>query len=184
LALKATVYRADLDISDLDRGYYGQHQLTLARHPSETEERLMIRLLGFALFADEALAFGRGISTDDEPDLWNRDDTGKICHWIDVGLPDERRLRRASGRADEVTLIAYAERAFALWLEKNARELARLERLRILAVSDESAAALETLADRNMKLTCTIQEGQIWLSDATRTITLEPRVVQLPARAA
>jgi len=181
VALKATVYRAELDISDLDRGYYANHQLTLARHPSETDERLMVRLLAFALFADPALAFGRGISSDEEPDLWLKDDTGRICHWIEVGIPDERRLRRACGKADQVTLIAYAERAFVLWREKHAGELARLERLRIVLLTDASAAALEGLVDRNMKLTCTIQDGQVWLSDATRTVTIEPQVVQLPA---
>jgi uncharacterized protein YaeQ len=180
VALKATVYRAELEVSDLDRGYYASHSLTLARHPSETEERLMIRLLAFALFADEDLAFGRGISTDDEPDLWLKDATGRIRHWIELGLPDERRLRRACGRADAVTLVAYAERAFALWREKNASELARLDRLRIVLVDDEAAAALERLADRNMKLTCTIQDGQVWLGNAERTVTIEPREIQTP----
>ena len=181
MALKATVYRVDLAVSDLDRSYYADHALTVARHPSETEQRLMVRLLGFALFADPALGFGRGISTDDEPDLWLKDDTGRIRQWIDVGLPDERRLRRASGRAEQVTLIAYAERAFALWYEKNARELQRLERLRILLLSDASAAELAALADRNMSLTCTIQDGQIWLSNGSQTVTLEPQRVQSPA---
>jgi uncharacterized protein YaeQ len=180
MALKATVYRAELEISDIDRGYYASHSLTLARHPSETEQRLMVRLLAFALFADEALTFGKGISTDDEPDLWLRDDTGRIRHWIELGLPDERRLRRAAGRADAVTLLAYGERAFGLWREKNAAELARLDRLRLLSLSDAEATALEQLADRNLRLTCTIQDGQVWLGDATRTVTVAPRVVQAP----
>lgn len=181
MALKATVYRAELEVSDLDRHYYASHALTLARHPSETEERLMLRLLAFALFADEQLAFGRGISTDDEPDLWLKDATGRIRHWIELGQPDERRLRRACGRADSVTLIGYGERAFALWLEKNAAELARLPRLRILLVDDVDAAAVEGLADRNLRLTATIQDGQIWVGDATRTVTVTPRIIQQPA---
>jgi len=181
MALKATVYRAELEVSDLDRHYYASHALTLARHPSETEERLMLRLLGFALFADEHLAFGRGISTDDEPDIWLKDATGRIRQWIELGQPDERRLRRACGRADSVTLIGYGERPFALWLEKNAAELARLPKLRILLVSDVDAAAIEGLADRNLRLTCTIQDGQVWLGDATRTVTVTPRIIQEPA---
>ena len=180
MALKATVYRAELDVSDLDRGYYASHTLTLARHPSETEERLMIRLLGFALFADEHLEFGRGLSTEDEPDLWLKDATGRIRHWIEVGLPDERRLRRAAGRADAVTLIAYPERAFALWRDKNADQLTRLERLQILLLTDASAAELESLVERNMKLTCTLQEGQVWIGDRERTVAIEPRVIQAP----
>jgi uncharacterized protein YaeQ len=181
MALKSTVYRADLAVSDLDRGYYADHALTLARHPSETEGRLMVRLLAFALFADERLAFGRGISTEDEPDLWLKDDTGRILHWIEVGIPDERRLRRACGRAEAVTLIAYGARAFGLWWEKNAVELARLERLTILALDDAATAALESLADRNMRLDCTIQDGQVWLGDAARTVAIEPRTIQRSA---
>ena len=96
MALKATIYKAAVQVADIDRGYYADHELTLARHPSETEPRLMLRLLAFALNAAEGLEFGRGISTDDEPDLWQRDATGRILHWIDLGLPDERRLRRAA----------------------------------------------------------------------------------------
>jgi YaeQ protein len=99
MAQRSTVYRADLTVSDLDRGVYAQHALTLARHPSETEERLMVRLLAFALHADAALAFGRGLSAEDEADLWQRDPTGVIERWIDVGLPDEKDIRKACGRA-------------------------------------------------------------------------------------
>jgi uncharacterized protein YaeQ len=184
MAQKATVYRAELAVADVDRGYYADHVLTLARHPSETEERLMVRLLGFALFAADELQFGRGISTDDEPDLWHKDPTGRILHWIEVGIPDERHLRRAAGRAEEVTLIAYGERAFRLWWEQNAPELARQARLRVIELDDAATAELERLASRNMRLTCTIQDGQVWLGDATRTVTIEPRTLQRPAGAA
>ncbi len=97
MALKATIFKAELQIADMDRNYYRDHSLTLARHPSETDERLMVRLLVFALHAGEALSFGRGLSAEDEPDLWERDLTGSITTWIDVGLPDERRLRKACG---------------------------------------------------------------------------------------
>ena len=114
MALKATIYKAAVQVADIDRGYYADHELTLARHPSETEPRLMLRLLAFALNAAEGLEFGRGISTDDEPDLWQRDATGRILHWIDLGLPDERRLRRAAGRADRVTLYAYGRRSLRI----------------------------------------------------------------------
>src|SRR5512147_3279852 len=106
MALKSTIFKAELQISDMDRNYYGSHSLTIARHPSETDERMMVRLLAFALHANEGLAFGRGLSTDDEPDLWQRDLTGAIRLWIDVGLPDEKLLRRACGRADEVVVYA------------------------------------------------------------------------------
>ena len=181
MALKATIHRVELSISDIDRGYYADHTLTIARHPSETDGRMMVRLLGFALYADDALQFGRGISTDDEPDLWHKDDTGRILHWIDVGLPDERRLRRAAGRARDITVIAYGMRSFDVWWQKHAADLARLPRLRIMTLTDSTVADLERLADRAMKLTCTIQEGQIYLSNGTTTLVIDPGTVQAPA---
>ena len=99
MALKATIYKVELAVADMDRNYYGDHGFTIARHPSETDERMMTRVLAFALHADDALAFGRGLSTSDEPDLWRKDLTGAIELWIEVGLPEVKRLRRAAGRA-------------------------------------------------------------------------------------
>jgi len=174
MALKATVYKAALSVSDIDRGYYADHELTLARHPSETEARLMLRLLAFAMHASERLEFGRGVSTDDEPDLWARDDSGVIEQWIDLGLPDERRIRRAAGRARAVTVIGYGERAFAVWWRKQAAALERLERLTLLSISDAELAALEGLAGRNMALQVIVQDGQLVLSDPTTSVTVEP----------
>ena len=115
MALKATIFKASLQVSDMDRNYYGEHQLTLARHPSETDERMMMRVLAFALNAHEHLAFGKGLSDTDEPDLWQKDLTGQIVHWIDVGLPDERRLIRATGKAERVTVYAYGRGADLWW---------------------------------------------------------------------
>ena len=178
MALKATVYRAELQVSDIDRGYYESHSLTLARHPSETEERLMIRVLAFALHAGPGLEFGRGLSTDDEPDLWLRDATGEIQRWSDLGLPDERRLRRAAGRARAVTLVAYGQRATAVWWQKHGPALARLPALSVLALDDAACAELAGLANRAMTLQCTIQDGQVALSDAERYVVVEPSRLQ------
>jgi len=174
MALRSTVYRADLTVSDLDRHVYSQHALTLARHPSETEERLMVRLLAFALHADEALAFGRGLSTEDEPDLWKRDDTGTIDLWIDVGLPDEKDIRKACGRAREVVVLAYGARRIEAWWNEHAAGLARLSNLHVLTLSGTGAEALPGLAARSMVLTCTIQEGHVWLANGRETIELLP----------
>jgi len=177
MALKATVYKAALTVSDIDRGYYADHELTLARHPSETEARLMLRLLAFAMHAGERLEFGRGVSTDDEPDLWARDHSGVIEQWIDLGLPDERRIRRAAGRARQVTVIGYGERALAVWWRKHGPALARLDRLVLLSVTDAELAGLEALAGRNMALQAVVQDGQVVLSDAVRSVTVEPEVL-------
>jgi uncharacterized protein YaeQ len=175
MALKSTIFKATLGVADLDRPYYGDHTLTLARHPSETDERLMVRLLAFALFADDRLEFGRGLSTEDEPALWLRDYSGSIRLWIEVGLPDERTLRKAAGRADAVAVLAYGGRAVDVWWSKEGAALARLAKLRVLALSAEQSGALAALAGRNMQLQCTIQDGQIWLSDGAGTVAIEPR---------
>lgn len=175
MALKATVYKVDLDISDMDRHYYVSHHLTLALHPSETESRLMLRVLAFALNAQESLQFTRGLSADDEPDIWLKDLTGDIELWIEVGLPDERRLRKACGRAKQVLVYAYGSRGVTVWWEKSAREFARLDNLRVFSIDDESLAALTALAGRGMRLSVSIQDGDIWVSDGEANV---PVIIQ------
>lgn len=176
MALKSTVYKAALNIADMDRAYYAEHALTLARHPSETEERLMVRLLAFALNADERLEFGRGISTDDEPALWLKEYSGDIRLWIEVGLPDERDLRRACGRAARVTVYAYGGSKARMWWDANGEALQRNDNLEVLEIAPESSAALAALAQRTMKLQCTVQEGTAWVSDGAITVQVEPVV--------
>ena len=173
MALKATVYKADLQVSDMDRGYYAGHALTLALHPSETEERLMARLLAFALNAGEGLAFGRGISTEDEPDLWARDLTGLIETWIDVGHPDEQRLRKACGRANEVRVYAYGGRATAIWWQKNAEALARCKNLRVFEIPVDASQQLAALAARSMELQCLVQDGHVQVLGPESSVDFE-----------
>lgn len=178
MALKATIYKAELQVSDLDRHYYQEHALTLARHPSETDERLMVRLLAFALHASETLAFGRGLSTEDEADLQDIDPTGAIALWVDVGLPDERAIRRACHRSRQVVVLAYGGRGAEIWWQQNADKLAAHANLRVLMLSAAESQSLASLAGRNMRLQCTIQEGQLWLGDADRHLELAPRRLQ------
>lgn len=178
MALKSTIHRLELDVADIDHGNYGSFSLTLARHPSETEERLMMRVLAFALHADGALEFGRGISSEDEPDLWLKDPTGAISLWIDVGLPEERRLRRAAGRAERIVVIAYGGRGVDVWWDKIRETLARLPALTVLAIPCEAGRALAALADRAMRLQCTVQEQQVYVNDAARSVLIEPVVLR------
>ncbi|MEO6564418.1 MAG: YaeQ family protein [Casimicrobiaceae bacterium] len=173
MALKATICKATLGVADMDRAYYGTHALTLALHPSETAERMMVRVLAFALHASDRMEFGRGIATDDEPALWERDDTGRILNWIEVGLPDERVLRRAAGRADQVVVYGYGGRAVDLWWQRSAATLAKVRNLVIHAVPPDAVAALGTLAERNMQLHFTRQEGSLWLASETATAALQ-----------
>ncbi|MDH3319816.1 MAG: YaeQ family protein, partial [Betaproteobacteria bacterium] len=163
MALKATIFKACLQVSDIDRNYYGEHPLTLARHPSETDERMMMRVLAFALNAHEHLAFGKGLSATDEPDLWRKDLTGQILHWIDVGQPDEKRLMRASGRSDRVTVYAYGYKA-AQWWQANSGRLGRAKNLAVWRVPGEASESVAKLAERAMQLQCMVQEGQVWFS--------------------
>jgi len=175
MALKSTIFKASLNIADMDRNYYGQHSLTLARHPSETDQRLMVRLLAFALYADERLEFGRGISAEDEPALWLKEYSGDIRLWVEVGQPEERLLRRASSRADKVVLLAYGGRAMEVWWQKEGPAISHLDKVEVFALSDEECAGLAALAERGMDLQCTIQDGQVWLTDGPNTVQIELR---------
>ncbi|RTL56903.1 MAG: YaeQ family protein [Rhodocyclaceae bacterium] len=175
MAIKSTIFKANLNISDMDRNYYGEHGLTLARHPSETDERLMVRLLAYAMYADERLEFGRGISADDEPALWLREYSGEIRLWIEVGLPDERLLRRAGNRSAKVVVLAYGGRSMEAWWLKEGAAISRLQNVEVLALSDAQSSGLAALAERGMDLQCTIQDGQIWLTDGPNTVTIELR---------
>jgi uncharacterized protein YaeQ len=178
MALKSTVFRAELQVSDLDRHYYAAHALTLARHPSETDERMMVRLLAFALFAGERLEFGRGLSTEDEPALWRKDLTGAVELWIEVGLPDERALRRACGRAERVAVLCYGGRGADLWWAQNRDRLERLCNLAVMLLPAPATQALAALARRSMSLQCTIQDGQAWLTEGERTVHVDPLRLQ------
>lgn len=177
MALKSTIFKATVTIADTDRHYYAEHTLTLARHPSETDERMMVRLLAFVLNADEALEFGKGLSTDDEPDLWRRDLTGAVEQWIEVGLPDERRLRRACGRARQVLVIAYGGRAADVWWSQNGAAINKLAAVRVVALPPATSQALATMAERTMQIHATVQDGELWLSDAAeRSVHVVPEV--------
>jgi uncharacterized protein YaeQ len=173
MALSATIYRVELNVADLDRHYYADHALTLARHPSETDERMMVRLLAFAFQANERLEFGRGIGTADEPDLWQRDLTGRMELWIDVGQPDERRIRKACGQADRVVIYAYGGRTVDAWWARAKPELVRCKNLEVISVPTATTQALAALADRSMELQMTIQEGDAWLASGDARIAIE-----------
>lgn len=182
MALKATIFKASLQVADLDRNYYGEHALTLARHPSETDERMMVRLLAFALNAHEHLAFGKGLSESDEAHVWQRSLTGRIEHWIDVGLPDEKRLIRAGGKADRVTVYAYG-RGAEPWWEAGAEKLGRARNLAVWRVPEEVSASLGKLAARTMQLQCTVQEEQIWFSGADKALQFSLAALRSRSRA-
>jgi uncharacterized protein YaeQ len=173
MAQKSTICKAELSVADIDRGYYRDHALTIARHPSETDERMMVRVLAFALHADASLEFGRGLSTEDEPDLCRRDLTGAIAQWIDVGLPDERDVRKACGRAREVHVVAYGGRAVELWWQAHGERLQRQERLAVSEVPIEASRALSRMAARAMRLQVTVQDGHVSVTDGAHSLAVD-----------
>jgi len=182
MALKSTIFKVEISVADMDRNYYGDHALTIARHPSETDERMMVRVLAFALHAHERLEFGRGLSTEDEPDLCQRDLTGAIEYWIDVGLPDEQDVRKACGRARDVHVLAYGGRAVDLWWQGMVGKLERQERLTVSEVPVEASKALAKLADRSMKLQVTVQEGHVYVVNGIEAVAADVRVLKSAQR--
>lgn len=173
MALKATVFKVELQVADMDRNYYQTHALTVARHASETDERMMVRLLAFALYASDALAFGKGIAADDEPTLWEKDLTGTIERWIEVGQPDEREIRKASGRARQVVIVTYG-RSAEPWWEQNRDKLQRISNLTVLRLPQATTQALAALANRNMQLQCSIQEHAVLITTDAGAVQVEP----------
>ena len=165
MALKATIYKAMVNVADLDRNQFLDATLTLARHPSETQERLMLRLLAWIKHAHERLQFTRGLSAEEEPDAWLRNDHLGIDLWIEMGLPDERRIKKACTQAAEVALFAYNSRAAEIWWQQNTSKCAQYSNLSVWYLDDEQLAQLSAFAERTMNLQATIQDGAIWLSD-------------------
>lgn len=176
MALKATIFKAELQMADMDRSYYGSHALTLARHPSETDERMLMRVLAFCRHAHEDLTFTRGLSADDEPDLWQRDLTGRIEVWIDVGQRDEKRIRKACGRAAQVYIYCHSGHSAELWWQKIRDKLERFDNLTVINIDASASQSLARLAQRNMQLQCTIQDGQMWLGGADDSVEVDLKI--------
>jgi uncharacterized protein YaeQ len=165
MAIKSVIYKVQLQVADMDRHYYAEHALNLACHPSETLERMMVRVLAFGLNAHERLEFGKGISDTDEPDLWRKDLTGAIEQWIEVGQPEERRVMKACGRATEVVVYAYGSNA-EIWWKQSAGKLARARNLTVMQIAAEVPEQLAQLCERTMQLQLTVQDGEIWMRSA------------------
>jgi len=170
MAANATIYKANLNIANMDTNYYAEHDLTLAKHPSENDLRLMVRVLAFALNADENLAFSKGIASDDEPDLWTKALDGAITLWIDLGQPDEKRIRKACGRADKVIIYTYQEGPALAWWKSEEKNLKRFKNLSVINLKIDGN--LEELASRSMALSCNIVDGEITLLNDEKSIEI------------
>ncbi len=174
MALKATIFRAKISIADMDRHYYQDHSLTIARHPSETDERMMLRILCFGLYAHERLELTKGLSADNEPDLWQKSLSGEIEHWIELGQPDDKRIRIACGRAQQVTIVCYSGNSAAIWFKKLVGELSRFKNLQIVNIDENSSSKLASLATRTMTLQMAMDDGVLSVSDDQEILNLTP----------
>jgi len=184
MALKATIHKALLNIADMDRNVYGEHNLTIARHPSENDERMMIRILAFALNvpADDLngkLEMSKGLSDVDEPEIWQRSLTGEILHWIDLGQPDDRRLMKAHGRAERVTVLSYTS-STPIWWSNIEGKLTRAPRLAVWQIPAEQSQALAALSERSMQLQITVQDGGLFVSSPSAMVEIHPIVLKAP----
>ena len=164
MAQKATIYKVELSIADMDRHYYETHNLTVAKHPSETDERLMVRLLAFALNANEKLEFTRGLSSDDEPDIWQKSLSGELELWVTLGLPGEKIIRQSCGKANEVIVYCYGGRTAETWWEKVKNSTTRFDNLQIINFSETDTNELGKQVSRSMKLQVNIQDGDVMVS--------------------
>jgi len=172
MALKSTIYKAELNMADMDRNYYAAHSLTLARHPSETDERLMVRLVAFMIFASDALNFGKGLSDEEAPDLWQKDLTDAIQLWIEVGLPSERDIKKACGKSSQVAVVLYGGRVADMWWTQNSKVLLKLNNLCVINLVETES--FTDICSRNMQLSCNIQDGQFFISSELGNIEIAP----------
>ena len=174
MAQKATIYKVELSVSDMDRHYYETHKLTVAKHPSETDERLMVRILAFALNAHEHLELTKGLSTDDEPDIWQKSLSGVLELWVALGLPSEKVVRQSCGKANEVIIYSYGGRTADMWWEKIKNRTTRFDNLRVVNLSEEDTSELGKLASRSMKLQVNIQDGEVMVSIDDTIVNVTP----------
>jgi uncharacterized protein YaeQ len=178
MAIKATIYKAQLQLADMDRHVYGDIAVTIARHPSEADERMMIRVLALALgwpadTSSGTLEFAKDMWDPDEPALWHKSFSDEIMHWVEVGQPDEKRLMKASGRARKVTLFAF-QNSTPVWWPTVANKLTRAQNLTVWQIPPEQSQALATLAKRTMQLQVSVQDGTAWVNDGEQTIEITP----------
>ncbi|MCW1919743.1 YaeQ family protein [Rhodobacter sp. KR11] len=175
MAQNATIYKVELSVSDMDRHYYETHKLTVAKHPSETEERLMVRLIAFALNAHDSLEMTKGISTEDEPDIWQKSLSGQLEVWVALGLPSEKVVRQSCSKADRVIVYPYGGRIADMWWDKIKASTLRFENLQVTCFSEKDTGNLAKLAGRAMKLQINIQEGEVMVASGDTIVNLTPQ---------
>lgn len=170
MAINSTINKVSLNIANMDAHYYAKHELTVAQHPSENDYRFMMRLIAFMANAGEQLVFTKGLSTDDEPELWQKSLTDEIELWIELGQPDEKRIRKACGRAKKVIIYTYHEGKATVWWQQQREKLTRFKNLTVLHIEAEGVVEM---VKRTMSLQCSIQDGEMYLSDDELNVNVQ-----------
>ena len=173
MAIGATIYKATINVCDLRRHYYVEHSLTVACHPSETEQRMMLRLLSFALYADADLVLGKGLSSSDEPDLWQHNPNGTIDKWIDLGQPDLKQIKRACSKSAMVVVFCYGDSVIENWWNKNEQQLTGFNNLQVLHINTNDYNALKTFVAKNISITVNIDEDTIFLTNESNNMNFQ-----------
>jgi len=174
MAQKATIYKVELSVADMDRHYYETHKLTVAKHPSETDERLMVRIVAFALNAHEHLEMTKGLSTDDEPDIWQKSLNGELDVWVALGLPSEKVMRQSCSKAAKVIVYPFGGRTAEIWWDKIKNSTTRFDNLQVISFPEPDTSALAQLASRAMKLQINIQDGDVMVSADDSIVYVAP----------
>lgn len=174
MAIKSTIYKVELSVSDMDRHYYESHKLTVAKHPSETDERLMVRLVAFALNAHEHLELTKGLSNDDEPDIWQKSLSDELDLWIALGLPSEKVVRQSCGKAKKVIIYSYGGRPSEVWWDKVKGSTTRFDNLQVMNLSEQDTKELAKLASRSMKLQVNVQDSEVMVSVDDQMVYITP----------
>lgn len=172
MAQNATIYKVELSVSDMDRHYYETHKLTVAKHPSETDERLMVRIIAFALNAHENLEMTKGISTDDEPDIWQKSLSGELEVWVALGLPNEKVVRQSCSKAERVIVYPYGGKTAEMWWDKIKASTVRFANLQVTCFTERDIGNLARVASRTMKLQVNIQDGDVMVGNGDTIVNL------------
>ena len=174
MAQKATIYKVELSVCDMDRHYYEMHKLTVAKHPSETDERMMLRILAFALNANEQLEMTKGLSTDDEPDIWEKSLSGELNTWVTLGLPSEKIVRQSCGKANKVIIYTYGGNTADMWWTKIQNSTTRFDNLAVVNLLQNETQELAKLVNRTMQMQVNVQEGDVMVSVGDNIVYVNP----------
>ncbi|MEY2842042.1 MAG: hypothetical protein RI920_79 [Pseudomonadota bacterium] len=182
MAIKATIFKAQINLADMDRQVYADIAVTIARHPSETDERMMVRALALALgwpanTNEGTLELAKDMWDVDEPALWHKNYSDEILHWVDVGQPDDKRVMKACGRARQVSVWAF-QNSTPIWWEGMVNKVSRASNLTVWQVPTEQSQALAAMAQRSMQLQMTVQDGTVWVNDGTHNVEITPQALR------